>query len=74
MKTPVGATPEFEAAAIAETQRNPHRFDATKLFGANSAWEFAKWDRVDTIGFASCCAMSGAIIGLFVLLLKLAAG
>jgi hypothetical protein len=74
MKTPVGATPELEAAAMAETQRDPHRFDHTKLFGANSSWEFAKWDRVDAIGFAGCCAMSGAIVGLFVLLLKLASG
>ena len=74
MKTPVGATPEFEAAAIAETQRDPHRFDHTKLFGANSAWEFAKWDRVDAVGFAACCAVSGGIVGLFVLLLKLASG
>jgi hypothetical protein len=74
MKTPVGATPELEAAAIAETQRHPGRFDHTKLLGADSAWEFAKWDRVDAIGFAGCCAMSGAIVGLFVLVLRLASG
>jgi Na+/proline symporter len=74
MKTPVGATPELEAAALAETQRNPRRFDHTKLLGPESAWEFTTWDRVDTIGFAGCCAVSGAIVGLFVLLLRLAAG
>ena len=72
MKTPVGATPELEAAAMEETRRNPGRFDHTKLF-PKSSWEFCKWDRVDTVGFLVCCAVSAAIIGLFVLLLKWAA-
>jgi hypothetical protein len=74
MKTPVGATPELEIAAMAETRRDPRRFDHLKLFGAGSAWEFTKWDRVDTIGFFSCCAMSAAIVGLFVFALRLASG
>jgi len=74
MKTPVGATPELEAAAMAETRRNPRRFDHAKLFGADSAWEFAKWDRVDALGFLGCCAVSAGIVGLFVLALRLAAG
>lgn len=73
MKTPVGATPELEAAAIEETLRNPHRFDDTKLLGPRSAWEFAKWDRMDAVGFLGCCAVSGAIIGLFLFLLRWAA-
>ena len=72
MKTPVGATPELEAAAMEETRRNPHRFDHTKLFGPRSSWEFGKWDRVDTIGFLGCCATSGLIILAFVAVLKLA--
>ena len=72
MKTPVGDTPELEAAAMEETRRNPGRFDHTKLV-RDSTWEFCKWDRVDTIGFLICCAVSGAIIGIFVLLLKWAA-
>ncbi|MBL9189316.1 MAG: hypothetical protein JNK23_17670 [Opitutaceae bacterium] len=65
MKTPVGATPELEAAALDETRRDPARFDHTKLM-PRSNWEFCRWDRVDAIGFAVCCALSGAIIGLFV--------
>jgi Na+/proline symporter len=73
MKTPVGETPELEAAAMTETQRNPTRFDHTKLVPASN-WEFCKWDRTDTIGFAACCAVSAAIVGLFVFLLNLAAG
>lgn len=72
MKTPVGDTPELEAAGIEETRRNPRRFDHLKLFGPNSSWEFTKWDRVDTVGFVACCAVSGAIIALFAGLLKLA--
>ncbi len=73
MKTPVGDTPELEAAAMEETHRNPTRFDHTKLF-PRSNWEFCKWDRVDTIGFIVCCAGSAAIIGIFVVVLGLARG
>ncbi len=68
MKTPVDPVPERDAAAMAETRRNPHRFDHNKLF-PRSAWEFTKWDRVDTIGFLVCCAVSAAIFGLFALIL-----
>jgi hypothetical protein len=71
MKTPVDPVPERDAAAMAETRRNPRRFDHNKLF-PRSSWEFTKWDRVDTIGFLVCCAVSGAIFGLFALLLQAA--
>jgi Na+/proline symporter len=71
MKTPVDPDPARDAAAMAETRRDPHRFDDRKLF-PRSAWEFTKWDRVDTIGFFACCAVSGAIFGLFALLLRAA--
>ena len=73
MKTPVGATPELEAAAMDETRRNPGRFDGTKLLPWSN-WEFCRWDRVDTVGFFACSALSGAIIALFVFVLRLAAG
>lgn len=72
MKTPVGDTPELEAAAIEETRRNPTRFDHTKLL-PSSNWEFCKWDRVDTVGFIICSALSAAIVLLFVGLLRMAA-
>ncbi|MEN9636390.1 MAG: Sodium/pantothenate symporter [Verrucomicrobiota bacterium] len=71
MKTPVGATPELEAAALLATVRNPGRFDQTKLW-PNSSWEFCRWDREDTLGFLVCVALSGAIIGLFIFGLKAA--
>jgi len=72
MKTPVGATPELEEAAMEETRRNPHRFDHTKVF-PRSAWEFTHWDRVDTIGFFVCCAVSAGIIAFFWFLLRVVA-
>lgn len=69
MKTPVGATPAEEEEAVAATRRQPDRFDHTKLF-PGSSWEFTRWNRVDTLGFLACCAVSGGIIGLFVMLLR----
>ena len=74
MKTPVGATPELEIAGMAETKANPHRFDETKLLGARSSWEFAKWNTVDTVGFLACLAVSGGILTAFWLVLRAAAG
>jgi Na+/proline symporter len=69
MKTPVGDTPELEAAAMEETRRNPTRYDGTKLLPWSN-WEFCKWDRVDTIGFIICCSLSASIVGVFLGLLK----
>ena len=70
--TPVGATPELEAAGMQETRRNPARFDQTKLLPWSN-WEFCKWDRIDGIGFLICSALSAAIVFLFIGLLRWAA-
>lgn len=64
MKTPVGPTPEADAAAMEETARHPARFDDTKLFGRTSSWELTRWDRVDAIGFLVSCLVTLGIIGL----------
>ena len=48
---------------MAETRRNPRRFDDTTLLGAGSEGGFATWDRSAAVGFFGCCAVSGAIIG-----------
>jgi SSS family solute:Na+ symporter len=72
MKTPVGATPELEAAAMEETRLHPTRFDDTKLL-PRSNWEFCKWDRVDGVGFLACSALSAAIVFTFLGLLHWAA-
>lgn len=74
MKTPVGESPEADAAALEQTRLNPHRFDQTKLLGVGSSWEFGKWNREDGVGFIACCAVSAAIIFLFAGLLKFASG
>jgi SSS family solute:Na+ symporter len=74
MKTPVGATPELEIAAMEETRLNPRRFDETKLLGAGSSWEFAKWDKVDAIGFIACLGVSGGILAGFWMVLRAASG
>lgn len=70
MKTPVGDTPELEDAGLKLTRERPDRFDHTKLF-PRSNWEFTKWDKVDTWGFLTCCAVSAAIVGIFLIVLKL---
>ena len=71
LKTPVGATPEAERLAMAESRRDPTRFDHTKIFPA-SDWEFTKWDRTDTVGFFACCLMVVFILLLMKGLLALA--
>jgi len=70
MKTPVGATPELEVAAMEATRRDPNRFNHTKLF-PQSSWEWTKWDKTDTIGFVICLGVSSGIIGIFWFLLRL---
>ncbi len=72
MKTPVGVTPELEGAAMEATRRTPTRFDETKLLPASN-WEFCKWTRVDSVGFLICSALSAAIVGLFLIVLRAAA-
>lgn len=74
MKTPVGATPELEIAAMAETGRHPGRFDQNKLLGVGSHWEFTRWDRVDTIGFVICLGVSFLMLAAFWMLLQAVAG
>ncbi len=64
LKTPVGATPEADLLAVAESVAQPARFDHTKLF-PRSNWEFTKWDRQDALGFFGCCAFVGVILVFF---------
>ncbi len=71
MKTPVADTPERDQAEMAATERDPYRFDHLKLF-PRSNWEFTRWNRLDTVGFLACCAISVSIVLLFWGLLKLA--
>jgi SSS family solute:Na+ symporter len=74
MKTPVGADAELEIRAMADTAARPDRFDHTKLLGPRSQWEFCRWDRVDTIGFLICLAVSFGILAAFWTVLRWASG
>lgn len=73
MKTPVADSPEEDAVEMEKTREDPARNDHMKLF-PRSNWEFTKWNKVDTVGFLACCAVSGVIIGAFLLALRLASG
>ncbi|MFT3783781.1 MAG: hypothetical protein QM790_17355 [Nibricoccus sp.] len=74
MKTPVESDPALDHQAMEATRANPQRFDHLKIFGAQSSWEFVRWDRTDIVGFVACCAVSGALIGVFCLALWWASG
>ena len=64
LKTPVGATPEADDAAVAASEADPTRFNHTKLF-PKSDWEFTKWDKLDALGFLACCAFVGVVLLIF---------
>jgi SSS family solute:Na+ symporter len=64
MKTPVAPTPEEDAAVVAASYANPGRFDYLKLF-PRSNWELTRWNRMDALGFAACCALVGVVILVF---------
>ena len=64
MKTPVAATLEEDAKEVEVSYANPTRFDHQKLF-PRSNWEFTKWDKRDTVGFACCCALVGVVLVVF---------
>ncbi len=74
MKTVVEADPAADVAAMTETRRNPGRFNHTKLFGPDSNWEFARWTKVDAVGFIICLGVSFTILAAFWLLLRALAG
>jgi len=64
LKTPVAATLEQDALDVQAGYADPKRFDHHKLF-PRSQWEFTRWDRADTLGFISCCALVGFILIFF---------
>ena len=61
MHTPVQATPEAEAAALADACANPGQFDRDKLF-PGTGWEILKPARSDYIGFFGTWALVGVVI------------
>ena len=61
--TPVQATPEAEAAALAAAAANPGQFDSDKVFRGEN-WEILKPARSDYIGFFGTWALVGIVIAL----------
>ena len=68
LKTPVAPTPEEDEKEVALSHAQPHRFDHLKLF-PRSHWEFAKWTRLDVVGFLGCWAIAGMILMFLIVLL-----
>jgi len=52
MKTPIGHTKEIDDENLKIAYSDVTHYDNTKLFGANSNWEFTKWSKIDIVGFA----------------------
>ena len=61
--TPVQATPEAEAAALAAAAANPGQFESDKVFKGRH-WEILKPARSDYIGFFGTWALVGIVIVL----------
>lgn len=63
MHTPVQKTDEEEVKALAESYKNPEKFDKDKLF-PKSNWEIMKPGKWDYIGFGGSWILVGVIIFL----------
>jgi len=70
MSTQVKADPAEDLKEVELTLANPHRFDHKKLF-PNSQWEFQKWDRADTVGFALCWVGVAVVLAILWLMLNI---
>ena len=73
MKTPVDTDPDEDLKKLAISYEDPRRFDHTNLFGAGSDWEFNKWTKTDSVGFAISCVAAVAVILLLIGLISLGA-
>ncbi len=71
-KTPVAANAELEEMELAETFRNPRRYDSHKLF-PNTQWEFTTWHWSDWVGFSACWVMVGGVLAILWLVLNMGA-
>jgi len=61
MKTQVHTDHQEDARQMELSYANPSRFDDRKLF-PNSDWEFDKWDKTDTVGFAISTAVAVGVV------------
>ena len=70
MRTPVRGSHEDDAREMGLTRSHPERFDALKLFGAQSSWEVRRWDREDWRGVAGCIAGVLGVVFLLMLMVN----
>lgn len=70
MKTPVLSDRQVDERQLAMSYGQPDRFDNQKLF-SGSSWEFDKWNKQDSIGFATSCLVAVAIVAALFLIVSL---
>ena len=63
MKTQVLIDRKADTVELEKSYAHPNRFDHYKLF-PDSNWEFDKWDKIDSIGFAVSIVAVFGIIGI----------
>ncbi|MFQ6038070.1 MAG: sodium:solute symporter family protein, partial [Candidatus Aminicenantales bacterium] len=61
LHTPVQKTEEEDKRAVAESQRNPLRYEKRKI-RPGSSWEVMKPGKVDILGFGGSWLLVGTII------------
>ena len=69
MKTPVNTDHDADAKEMDISLANPDRFNYKKLL-PNSDWEFDKWTKQDSVGFAISVAGVFLVIGLLLFLIN----
>ncbi len=70
MKTEVLPDHKADEKNLEISYAKPDRFNNLKLF-PNSSWEFTKWNKVDTIGFALSVFTAFGIVGLLFVALSI---
>jgi len=70
MKTRVIIDRNKDNEELSKSYADPRRFDHIKLF-RDSNWEFDRWDREDTVGFAVSIAAVFGIIGVLFLFISI---
>jgi SSS family solute:Na+ symporter len=70
MKTQVDTDPDEDTRQMELSYADPSRFDHRKLL-PKSDWEFDKWDKTDTVGFAISTAVAVVVVFFLIGLISL---
>ena len=70
MKTQVHVDPDEDARQLELSYADPSRFNHRKLF-PRSDWEFDKWDKTDTVGFAISTVVAALVVFFLVGLISI---